>query len=780
MIAHPHRAQRALGLFGLLVAIYFATYTGQNISTDELKLYDAAHSIVQNGTLELAYTNDLLPYATQPNLHPVVSLGTESMQAYVAAPILWLAQHIPGIGLMQTVWLMNIFITALIAVMLFYFSATLGYAERVSIVVALLYGLSTIAWPYSQFFFREPLFTLLIVICAYALEQWRRQLAQRRWWASIGWLIVAVPALGAALLTKEAGLLLVPPLILIVLPGTIRRLLNRRILLATVAVIGLAVIILGIVLVSGRFADRLRSLDLQYTANAIAAYLFSPGFSLWAFSPVLLLGLPGAYRLMRQRQIRYVGVPLAALTSLVIGYSTLRGSFWYGGTGWGARFLVPAVPFLALWLLPIAELLLERTLRPLIRAIIVGIIVQSVFIQLIAVIVPIHAFSNYLFTEGATLKRPISPWEDGTWNPLYIPQIVNAQQSPTAPSEIAWIANGTGNVVLPLCLLAATMSLMAVIIQRRPRLSSAAVMLSLAIMLLFGLRSYYHDRRFGGDNATLWKVLDALNQGMKPGDAILLNNKTYQFFFMNYYKLNKPIYELPDAPGEQLRPDTPPQVLSDNPEELAHRYNGMFLSRLALFTSRWWYLTEYNPFSPGRLRVTEYYLARHYFPSQKMIDEPDARLLLYAPISAPPDSIPPWPEHPITADYRFASLIGYDLPHRMTFHAGDMLPVSLLWRHNGWPEGMSPFDYGVNVALIDKTGASHAQHADIPVGSFGTMSQWLKGGYYRDNHALPLPDDLPAGDYELWALIYDWRDGKNLPIGTTPADHVVLTTIHIN
>src|SRR5450432_2676586 len=40
---------RCFGLFGLLATIYFFTYSGTEISTDELKLFDGAHSVFQDG-----------------------------------------------------------------------------------------------------------------------------------------------------------------------------------------------------------------------------------------------------------------------------------------------------------------------------------------------------------------------------------------------------------------------------------------------------------------------------------------------------------------------------------------------------------------------------------------------------------------------------------------------------------------------------------------------------------------------------------------------------------
>jgi hypothetical protein len=320
--------------------------------------------------------------------------------------------------------------------------------------------------------------------------------------------------------------------------------------------------------------------------------------------------------------------------------------------------------------------------------------------------------------------------------------------------------------------------------RRRFCLSLGAVGLILTLMFYGGLRSYYGDQAYDGHNPVLWTVLDKLNAEMRPGDMVLLNDSTYRNFFMNYYRRREPVYVVPDAPGERLEPPKPPEIASNNPDEQAHLYSPMLFSRLALRASRWWFLTEFSPFTTDRLRPTEHFLVRHYFPARNAVDEPTARLILFAPIDALPDTVPPWPAHPVNADYGAATLVGFDLPGGTAVKPGTLLPVSLLWRHDGWSGDVPPFDYSVNVSLIDRNGVTVAQRAAQPVGTFAPMSLWVPGGYYRDNHALELPADLPPGDYELWVLIYNWSSRTNLPVRNAPAgepgDHVVITTVHVS
>src|SRR5579859_7641457 len=193
----------AIALFVTLAALYFLTYSGHEISADELILFDGVHSLAQHGNLWLAYLNTERPPGTYPDNAPVPSLDSEPMQVLVALPLFWIAQAVPGIGLMQAVWLLNIVLTALTAVVLFYYGLTLGYSARIASGVALLFGVATMAWPYSKTFFREPLFTLLALICAYCLERWHREFAGGRF--RIGWLVGAGVALLGTLLAKDAA-----------------------------------------------------------------------------------------------------------------------------------------------------------------------------------------------------------------------------------------------------------------------------------------------------------------------------------------------------------------------------------------------------------------------------------------------------------------------------------------------------------------------------------------------------------------------------------------------
>jgi hypothetical protein len=474
---------------------------------------------------------------------------------------------------------------------------------------------------------------------------------------------------------------------------------------------------------------------------------------------------------------------------LIVGYSLFHGEGWYSGLGWGPRYLVPLTPFLALWLLPVAERLLDPSGArvPLwARAAAVGLLAQSLFVQITGAVVPVEAFGEYLYQESGRLDRMIYAWQDGTWNLLYTPLVVSAHQAVPTPSQTAWMVNQSGAIVPPLCLVAAGCGLLAMIrpgwSRRRQSLNLIAVLVITASAIGIGLRSFYADPRYGGGDPTLHQLVSELEP--HPGDAVILNDAAYRTFFMNYYTAREPIYVMPDAPGERSEPGKLPAVVTDNPEEQAHPYTWVLLSRLARSTSRWLFVTEFNQYSPGRTRPTEHFLIRHYFLEHERQWSNTARLLIFQPVEAPPDR--QLPACTASVDFGAARLTGFDLPPGSTgstIRAGSMLPVSLVWTHEGWPADLTPFDYGVNISLVSADGRVVAQYAGSPLGTFGAMSRWTPGASYRDNHALAVPADAPPGDYELRVLVYDWRDGRPLPIRNapdgSPRDYAVIERVHI-
>jgi len=88
------------------------------------------------------------------------------------------------------------------------------------------------------------------------------------------------------------------------------------------------------------------------------------------------------------------------------------------------------------------------------------------------------------------------PWRDGVWTLADTPLIINLQQLTRVSSSIAWIVTHTSAVILPLCLIMAGVSILALMAVKMASILAAALV---PLMIVMGLSSFSHDPRFGGD-----------------------------------------------------------------------------------------------------------------------------------------------------------------------------------------------------------------------------------------------------------------------------------------
>ncbi|HMM27532.1 MAG TPA: hypothetical protein PKD46_04520 [Aggregatilineaceae bacterium] len=798
---YPNPARQAgigLALVALLIGVYFLTFNGFAISSDEWFLFDATESLARRGNLRMNYLYDVQSPQLLAQVAPPVA-DTEPLQPLLAVPLFRLAEVLPGIGLAHTVWLFNVLITALTAGALYAYGLALDYRPRAAAIVALLFGLGTVAWPYSRTFFREPLFSLLALLSALLTLRLRQALGQGE--RPLGLALALIVAFAGALFSKEAAFLMVPALAVQAFPD---RLARRRYPRRTLAVLlGLAVAVAALVLVA-IYAGALFGVDTRRWAAAnrlaqaranlaqmgegVFGYLFSPGRGVWVYSPVLLAGFFGWPRLIRARNWREIAVPLAMLLAFVFGYAVVRGEEWYGGTGWGPRYLVPVTPFLALWLLPVVERLLEAGASRIARAALATLAALSVGMQALGVLVPVHAYYDAL----ARQTPPIIPWQEGAWSLRWSPPVVSldllGEQTPDLLAARAvgraWLLPALAGLLMLLALLA-----LAWWLRRRggtPRaalITGAGLALATALVLGGGLAAARRDPRYHTEFAPLQNLLAQLEPQLQPDDALVLSDNTYRRFFMNSYKQRAPMaLVLPYSPGKRTSPEAIPQVVSNDPDALIHPSDALILADLARRHDRLWLIEDSSPFVSWANRPVEQYLARHTFPVREVSGGDLARAVLFDLTPAAPPSAPLWPEQRIEARFGASlSLIGADLPAGNTVRRGGTLPVTLLWQA---VEPIAP-DYSVALLLIGPDGAVVAQRDSFPAGGFEPTSSWRAGSLHRDNHGLPVPPDAPPGAYELWVVVYDWRTpGDRLPVTRTgldaeASDHALLGAIRV-
>lgn len=238
-------------------------------------------------------------------------------------------------------------ITVLSSFGLMRIAQALGFDEQSGAWLALLYGVTTFAWPYAKTLYNEPATACALIGVVYGSLRYR-QSGQRRTGLLTG------ICLGAAILLRTSSVLYVPLTLLYCWPPPCRdgrRLIGRWSWLAW----GIAVGVLVTAIYDGlRYGNVLQT---GYEAGfgrapwkALLGYVISPSRSLFLFAPVLLLIVPGALALRRQlpRETLYlIGLALVPV-ALYAGWWA-----WDGGASLGPRFLLPSVAMLLLLITPL-------------------------------------------------------------------------------------------------------------------------------------------------------------------------------------------------------------------------------------------------------------------------------------------------------------------------------------------------------------------------------------------------------------------------------------------
>jgi 4-amino-4-deoxy-L-arabinose transferase-like glycosyltransferase len=128
-------------------------------------------------------------------------------------------------------------------------------------------------------------------------------------------------------------------------------------------------------------------------------------------------------------------------------------------------------------------------------------------------------------------------------------------------------------------------------------------------------------------------------------------------------------------------------------------------------------------------------------------------------------------DHPLNADLAGkVRLLGYD----SNVGAAE-LKVTLYWQASAAEMDTS---YTVFVHLVDEAGQVRAQRDSVPGGGALPTTGWLPGEVIADEYAIPLPPQMPPGEYTIVVGMYDAASGQRLPVlgsdGAIMSDHVLL------
>lgn len=379
-------------MFLLMLAFYLGTTAGHLFSRDGTAMFFMTSSLARDGHFDVPQNINTGGgrLGRDGRYYSPYGIG----QALVAAPLFMIGQWLTErtdfhyLAAFMTS-LTNSFVTAALISILFVFYLMLGYSRHSALLTALVTGLTTMLWPYSRYFFSEPLVSLGqlgAVFLIYRAVKYPEQAL-----VSLG---LAGFSFGLAIVTRPITVLFCPVLLFyFVLEARYhKRAIVGRHLVALFGVIGLFSLIVayynwhryGNPFIQGYMPlpDGSPQTFNYPFLKGLAVLLVSPGKSLFLFSPVLLLALTGLPRLYRR---------FPALTILIMVLSSSYIALYArwcqieGGYSWGPRFLLPIIPLLAL---PLIEPMQRWATRSLPRTIlIICLLVASFLVQMLAVLV---------------------------------------------------------------------------------------------------------------------------------------------------------------------------------------------------------------------------------------------------------------------------------------------------------------------------------------------------------------------------------------------------------
>jgi hypothetical protein len=417
--------QIAAALFIFFLGLYGLTYTGHFSTDDEHILAARSLGLAFEGNLndERVLGNDrIFAYHGLPADQSVPSLEIEPIQSLLGAGLARLSVLL-GSGRVQTLFLLNIFATALAAVCVFASVRSLGYADRTALVAALVFGTGTQAWPYTQTFFRDPL-AMLFLAFAWACALWlnRSGSGRTRILAGSG----VVTGLGLGILTKNTVTVAIPVLAILLIPfwkslggrrkqsPGARHSLTVLFLVIGISLAGMLAFLLGAGGHLSRFSLRYYwELAVFFFTSphpdfleAVFGPLVSPGKSLFLYSPVLLLSL---FSLIQKKVEGLAAWGYVLL--LIIAQALFYDKLWLGNINWGLRFMAPAIPLLAIASASVIQRVIDVP-KGWIWIATLGLL--SGLVQVIGVSAPV---GDYYGSMGSQL--PPIPAALQTWNPRF-------------------------------------------------------------------------------------------------------------------------------------------------------------------------------------------------------------------------------------------------------------------------------------------------------------------------------------------------------------------------
>jgi|WetSurMetagenome_2_1015567.scaffolds.fasta_scaffold46591_2 hypothetical protein len=523
----------AFSILALLVIVYSIVYSGRFIIDDEHILAARAISLASDNHVNNTRVIGNSRVFALSQL-PIAAMNIEPAQTALGVPLVKFAYFL-GVGQVQALFLMNIWVTALTAVILFLTTLIKGYSKLTALVLSLLFGLCTIVFPYTRTFFRDPLAMFFLAsawMCVSAILHHSKNIMYgvKR---SLLW-IGLFTSLVAGVLTKNTILIAFPVIFLELLIGkwqkghiAVNRIMAIRspkiwgLLLASLGSFGLIwFLVIPSISSLARFTPAYYGYLFQFffttphphLLEAFTGPFISPGKSIFIFSPVLLLSIWSLIYRLKSSWSAWLYLIL-----LIIFQGLFYDDEWAGHINWGIRYILPAIPLLMLTLAPLVDNALT-SIKGWVTILIFGSI--SFIIQLLGVLPPIGKYYTEVFTTVPAITEFSTIWN--TKNSILI---WSANWILTGKSlDIAFTRMEEKiTVLLPGVVIILLIIFISLWIYSLKKLSYLAVLLciGLNIMMLF---TYKNDPIFMKIRTDLKDTQNQISENYQPGDLVLIKS----------------------------------------------------------------------------------------------------------------------------------------------------------------------------------------------------------------------------------------------------------------
>ncbi|MGB2897178.1 MAG: hypothetical protein WBB65_13560, partial [Anaerolineales bacterium] len=409
-----------LVIFSILTAIYTFTYSGVPRVEDEQLIAARAQSLVlwEELSFPQLYGNDRIrQLASVQPADTDFNAAIEPGQSIITASLYRLATVL-RVGGTQAGLTTNLYLTALTGVIMYLILLSMGFRTETAIVGALTFGLGTMAWPFAKTLYRDVLLMFCGAIIVLGLSISNNEERNKGY---TGMALILLGLIGG-ILAKRTAWVMVPALALAIIMAwksspTPNRMQRRFV--AAVFLCGIAIIVGAIIIPSKGLLARYSAAHYTFaitriieglsasTLPAILGPFFSPGKSIFLFSPILILAPFGFARGWPEHKTVYTFIIITILL-LVAAQALFYRELWAGIPVWGLRFMLLAMPMMVILCAPIFDQVL--TLNGRFRKwTLFGLLGASTLVQLAGAAIMWHV--------------PLLEWQRMGWDP-YQPSAV--------------------------------------------------------------------------------------------------------------------------------------------------------------------------------------------------------------------------------------------------------------------------------------------------------------------------------------------------------------------